>query len=546
MAIKEFDGVTLKTIRDPSQQRLFDPFEGVIGATGRKHIAEGWQSIFRDVILETMPVERIGKDLSDDSGRRSVELHAIIGLLLIRDFKGWTVPETHEALLFHTDIQYALNLEPGADTTQRTIERYLARLQKDKTICEEIFASVTDTLLRSMEVKIKKQRLDSTHVLSDMSNIGRARMIGLALKRFFAKIEKQDASLLKRFDEDLLKRYRKQSDAQVFGDVRSTEKRQVALKQAAQDLLQVITSLGEVKPVCDWPQYAQLKLIFDQQCELREQFVEVRKKTGGNVIQNTSDPDATYCGNKGPGYQVQICETFNEQGDPNFITSAEVETAVDSDADAVTKVVEDLNDRELLPDELLADAGYGSDANVELAKEKGVELVAPVPGGKKYDAQEVGYDQFELNEDKEVVACPAGHAPISTHYNEQRDSVYAKMDPSVCQGCPLLENCKVQRNKKTGKPNGRIQYRGDAPRAAQRRRHEQSDEFRNRYRWRAGIEATNSCLKRAMGLGRLRVRSMAAVKTAILLKLTGWNLMRAVALRRCRKNEAKLAIENNN
>ena len=332
-------------------------------------------------------------------GRRSVELHAIIGLLLIRDFKGWTVPETHEALLFHTDIQYALNLEPGADTTQRTIERYLARLQKDKTICEEIFASVTDTLLRSMEVKIKKQRLDSTHVLSDMSNIGRARMIGLALKRFFTKIEKQDASLLKRFDEDLLKRYRKQSDAQVFGDVRSTEKRQVALKQAAQDLLQVITSLGEVKPVCDWPQYAQLKLIFDQQCELREQFVEVRKKTGGNVIQNTSDPDATYCGNKGPGYQVQICETFNEQGDPNFITSAEVETAVDSDADAVTKVVEDLNDRELLPDELLADAGYGSDANVELAKEKGVELVAPVPGGKKYDAQEVGYDQFELNED---------------------------------------------------------------------------------------------------------------------------------------------------
>ena len=211
---------------------------------GEKHIAEGWQSIFRDVILETMPVERIGKDLSDDSGRRSVELHAIIGLLLIRDFKGWTVPETHEALLFHTDIQYALNLEPGADTTQRTIERYLARLQKDKTICEEIFASVTDTLLRSMEVKIKKQRLDSTHVLSDMSNIGRARMIGLALKRFFAKIEKQDASLLKRFDEDLLKRYRKQSDAQVFGDVRSTEKRQVALKQAAQDLLQVITSTG--------------------------------------------------------------------------------------------------------------------------------------------------------------------------------------------------------------------------------------------------------------------------------------------------------------
>ena len=53
-----------------------------------------------------------------------------------------------------------------------------------------------------MEVKVKKQRLDSTHVLSDMSNIGRARMIGLALKRFFAKLAKHDASLLKSFDQD--------------------------------------------------------------------------------------------------------------------------------------------------------------------------------------------------------------------------------------------------------------------------------------------------------------------------------------------------------
>ena len=99
-----------------------------------------------------------------------------------------------------------MNLEPDAGTTQRSIECYLARLQKDKTICEEIFASVTDTLLRSMEVKIKKQRLDSTQVLCDMRNIGRARMIGLALKRFFATIEKHDDSLLKRFDEDLLTR----------------------------------------------------------------------------------------------------------------------------------------------------------------------------------------------------------------------------------------------------------------------------------------------------------------------------------------------------
>lgn len=532
----------MKTIRDPSQQRLFDPFEGVIGVSGRKQIENGWQSLFREVLLEQMPVEKIGKDLSDGGGRPTIELHAIVGLLLIRDFKGWTVPETHEAILFRSDIQYALNLQPGFEITQRTIERYLARMQQDETISEEIFTRVTDTLLRSMEVKVKKQRLDSTHVLSDMSNMGRARMIGVALKRFFAKLEKHDASLLERFSEEQLKRYRKQSDSQVFGDVGNTQQRQVALQQAAQDLCEVLWELSEVQPVCQWKTFEQLQLIFSQQCEVREEFVEVRKKTGGNVIQNISDPDATYCGNKGSGYQVQIGETFNEAGQPNFITSAKVETAVQSDADALAPVMADLKERDLLPDELLADTGYGSDSNRQLAEAEGVSLVAPVPGGKKYDAQEVGYDQFELNDANEVVACPASHAPKSTNYNAKSDYTFAQMDAEVCNACPLLEHCKVQRDKETKEANGRVQFRGDAPRAAQRRKHEQTDEFRDRYRWRSGIEATNSSLKRSTGLRRLRVRGFSAVKTAILLKLTGWNLFRAVAMRAKRAQATKLAI----
>ena len=536
----------MKTIRKPSQQRLFDPFEGVIGSAGWKLIQNGWQCLFREVILEQMPVEKIGQQLSEDAGRPTVELHAILGLLLIRDFQGWTVPQTHEALLFRADIQYALNLEPGVEITQRTIERYLARLQQNDAISEEVFTRVTDSLLRSMEVKVKKQRLDSTHVLSDMANMGRARMIGVALRRFFARLEKHDASLLESFCDELLQRYRKASDSQVFGDVRSTEQRRVALQQAAEDLRSVLTTLSEVQPVCQWDSYQQLEVIFSQQCELREEFIEVRQQTGGDVIQNVSDPDATYCGNKGAGYQVQISETFNEDGEPNLITGAKVETAVQSDADAVAPILEDLEQRDALPEEMLADASYGSDANVQLAEEKGVSLVAPVPGGKKYDAEEVGYDQFELNEANEVVACPAGHAPKSTKYNAKTDQVWARMDAEVCQACPLMTGCRVQKNKaaegEVRQANGRVQFRLDAPRAATRRRHEQTEEFRDRYRWRSGIEATNGTLKRQLGLKRLRVRGWKAVKTSILLKLTGWNVLRAVALRAARSNHPEVAL----
>ncbi len=44
----------MKTIEFPTQQRLFDPFEGVIGPMGRKMIDNGWQGLFRQVLLEQM------------------------------------------------------------------------------------------------------------------------------------------------------------------------------------------------------------------------------------------------------------------------------------------------------------------------------------------------------------------------------------------------------------------------------------------------------------------------------------------------------------
>lgn len=528
----------MKTINSPSQHRLFDPFEGVIGQVGWKHIKNGWQSIFRDVLLEQMPVQRVGAKMSDSEGRPSAELHAMVGLLLIRELYGWTVPQTHEAVLFRADIQYALNLEPGYEVNQRTIERYLQRMQNDEGLSEELFTTVTDTLLKSLEVKIKKQRLDSTHVLSDMAMLGRSRMMGIALKRFFHQLARFNTTLLEQVPEALRKRYCKQSDSHVFGDLRTTDQRRTALQQAGEDMAEVIKLFANEKSICGWKTFTILQTIFDQQCEVRDEFLTIRVKTGGAVIQNPSDSDATYDGHKGAGYKVQICETVNEEGRPNLISSAIVQTAVSSDSAAVELTLKDLEERGHLPEELLADANYGSQENVDLSGQKDVVLTAPVPGGKAYDAEEVGYDQFELNGANEVIACPAGHAPKSTLYNEKNERVWAQMDAELCHGCPLVNQCRVQKDKATGQANGRVQFHTDAPKAARRRRQEQTTEFRDSYRWRSGIESTNSSLKRRLGLERLRVRGMKAVKLAVMLKLTAWNILRGAALRTVRLQTA--------
>ena len=71
-----------------------------------------------------------------------------------------------------------------------------------------------------------------------------------------------------------------------------------------------------------------------------EKYVEVRKKTGGDVVQNPSDPEATYDGHKGPGYQVQLAETCNAGNEVQLITAVLPQTAVESDANALVPVLE--------------------------------------------------------------------------------------------------------------------------------------------------------------------------------------------------------------
>ena len=55
---------------------------------------------------------------------------------------------------------------------------------------------------------------------------------------------------------------------------------------------------------------------------------------------------------------------------------------------------------------------------------------------------------------------------------------------------------------------------------------QQTTEWKDRYKIRAGIEATNSELKRAHGIGRLRVRRLSKVCFAVACKLTACNIKR--------------------
>ena len=82
-------------------------------------------------------------------------------------------------------------------------------------------------------------------------------------------------------------------------------------------------------------------------------------------------------------------------------------------------------------------------------------------------------------------------------------------------------------------------YDEKASRLAQRRSLQQTLEFRDRYRWRAGVEGAMSQYDRLTGVKRRRVRGLKAVRFCAILKAVGVNLFRATAVRRA-KNQAAL------
>lgn len=457
----------MRMIVDPRQNELFDSYRDVLSPLGYERLLKSWQGVFRHVILELMPAEEVGEHFSADQGRPTKELYSMAGLLLIMEFRNWRLEEAADAYMYSADVQYALNM--GRDhqsLSERTIERY-QRLFREEKLAMKVMDEVSKRLVEKLELDIKKQRLDSTHVFSNMATFTRTRMMGVVVKRFLGPLKRHHTKIYETLPEELRQRYSR-SESGLFGDVgRDKESRQVLKQQVAEDLYNFIERFAHDEAVCCRKSYKDMVKVFEQQCEVVDKHVKVKKKTGNQVIQNPSDPDATYDGCKGPGYQVQLSETCSEDNEVQLITCAIAEKAHEQDSEALPQVVENLKKKNLLPEELIADTHYGSDDNVQHCAEKGVELVSPVPGPKPK---------------KE---------PVEPTEKQQR--------------------------------------------LQERRAMQETGPWRNRYRIRSGIEGTNSGVKRTTGMGKLRVRGEPSVDHAILMKVTGWNILRSASAKKMRK-----------
>jgi hypothetical protein len=183
----------------------------------------------------------------------------------------------------------------------------------------------------------------------------------------------------------------------------------IVMRIVAKDMYQLISKFESAPHIAELDEFMILTRVFHEQCEFKPSATDTEPKismtppkdVSPHSVQHPSDLEAGYSANKGCGYQAQLVETCQAQGnsDLRLITIVEVESAAEHDANAVKPIIKELEARGIKAKQALADTAYGGDSNVTFAADKGITLISPVPGkdpGKNESQQDDENGQIAL------------------------------------------------------------------------------------------------------------------------------------------------------
>jgi hypothetical protein len=525
-------------IKDHKTIDMFDNFS-YLGAKRRGLLSSSWAQLFRDEILRQLPVDLLKKYYSTDNGRPTNELYAMMGAMILQQMHDLTDEQTVEQFCFNIQWHYALNITNTNDTASYVCARSIwemRHIMTEHSLYQPLFERLSDHLGRVFDVNTSLQRLDSLHVFSNMRHLGRVRLFAATISKFLINLKRHHKGLFADLPEEMIQRYLAKNADSVFSLVKPSDASST-LEELAIDLFFLVERFNSNGDVAGMTSFSLLTRLLSEQCtvtedeETRQRGVAVKqnREVASDSLQNPSDTDASYDGHKGKGYQTQVAETYSKGGHEgvkplNLITHLDVEPAHTSDVHAVIPYLDNMEKRDILPDQVLADSLYGSDSNTCAALECGVDIVSPVMGGSS-SSDTITLADFSIDEKDVVTLCPAGYTPIQIKQKGER--FVAHFIQEFCDACPRKAECPATE----GKRGRSLRYDRKAARLAKRRAKEKTTQFRDEYRFRSGIEATMSEFDRRTGVKNLRVRGLKAVRFSIFLKAAGLNILRAAAHR---------------
>ena len=524
------------------QQRLFG-VDTQLSPSLRNRLESSWAHLFKTEVLPILfrNEDRYGM-LYGKTGRPNFSVARVLGLCLLQEFNDLSDQQTLDTFSFDIRWRYALDVSDEEDYLSRRslveFRRRLAAKDPEMKLVRNVFDNIRDRAIKKLGLSTRDQRVDSTHVISNIRTRGRLALFSNTLTVFLKSLNKDQFS---RVPTEIQQWHTTETEG-WFGLGPSEQK--VKLQELAQYLYELIVIFGNNNEIKSNEPYQLLDRLFREQCELKKGHpsdeesskVQVKKRTEGETLQSPYDPDASY-GHKGSGYSLHITETCNNAASPEIITDYEVHGAARSDIGKALSVIERLDAAGLKPETLYADGGYPSVPSALKVIEQHIEFMAPV-NRSRLSEEIMGRDRFQFDSQGFATKCPMGHSPIDHRIlsgnNTTRRSLHAIFDGDICRSCKMLDQCPVRtpNHRSRGcKPHDtvghfRLEITPEIRLRDQMYSIQQTSEWKDRYKIRSGIEATNSELKRSHGIGKLRVRRAAKVCFAVACKLIACNIKR--------------------
>ncbi len=504
------------------QLSLFDSFAGLT-AREKRFLDRSWAKYFSEYIFPKIEEEPYAVLYSNKDSRPNTPVNIQVGALLLKELTGMSDDEMVLALMFDVRFQYALHTTSYEEQplNDRTLGRFRARLlayekETGTDLIHNTIQALSAEMAEIMKIDQSLKRMDSMMVASNIKRMGRLELLYTCVSNLAKEARKAGMEL----PENLLHYTEEDDRNRVIYHNRSEE---------TQDkILTVLQDAVTLKDLCA-TDYAEsvnygllIRVLEEQAVQNEDGSYRLRKKEDGgmdaSILQNPADPDATYrekAGKQNRGYSANLTEACGKDG--SIVTDYQYDTNTHSDAAFIKEAIESAPEQEERT-VIVADGAYSGKGIREAAAEKNIEVTNTNLTGKQ--AEDIFAD-FRFSEDgKTVTECPAGKTPKSCSYNASTGQCHVSFHKSDCANCPKKDKCHPKMFKRVAKKT--VSKSGQERATQQRTR--KTEEFLKKSRFRNGVEALPSILRRKYGVDHMPVRGLLATKLFFGLKIGALNI----------------------
>jgi hypothetical protein len=274
------------------QQSLFTGAR-VLGAGSRARLEATWAQGFRASVLPVLlELEPRFADLYDaDTGRGSWSVARKLGVLLLKEFLSLTDQASVDSLLYDLRWQHALALGlDDAYLSRRSLVDFRRRLvacDPEMARLREVFDRIGADALKSLGLSTADQRLDSTHITSNIQCGGRVSLFRRTLEHFGAWLAKRWPDKVVGLSPSLQTWWKTDRDG-WFG-AGTKEEQRAKLVEMSQWLAEIEQTFVDDTQVRRGEPFELVVRVLDEHCERTKPRARIEVGPGGSGTADAAD-----------------------------------------------------------------------------------------------------------------------------------------------------------------------------------------------------------------------------------------------------------------